>query len=122
MYEYKASVVEVTDGDTVVLDIDLGMRVVVRHRCRVLGVNTPELHSKDADERRRAKAAKEFLEVMLLGDPSSVAPPAPLIITTQRDKTEKFGRYLVQAVVDGKTLAEHIIAAGHGVAYDGGKR
>jgi len=123
MYEYNATVVEITDGDTVVLDIDLGMRVVVRQRCRILSVNTPELHSQDAGERKRAEAAKKFLEELLgnyMRSPSFVGKP--LVVTTQRDHVEKYGRYLVQATIDGKTLAQHIITAGHGVSYDGGRR
>jgi len=43
MYEYQATVVRVIDGDTLVLDVDLGFYVTVRLSCRLLGLNAAEL-------------------------------------------------------------------------------
>ena len=40
-YEYHAKVTEVVDGDTVVIDIDLGFDVVfINQKVRLLGVDT----------------------------------------------------------------------------------
>jgi micrococcal nuclease len=44
----------VVDGDTIHLEGD--------EKVRMVGVNTPELHSNNSDERRRAYEAKEFVE------------------------------------------------------------
>lgn len=44
----------VVDGDTIQLEGD--------ERVRLVGVDTPELRSSDADERLRAEKAKEFVE------------------------------------------------------------
>ena len=43
MYEYKATVVKIVDGDTVDVDIDLGFGVVLKdERVRIMGIDTPE--------------------------------------------------------------------------------
>ena len=43
MYEYKAKLVKVVDGDTVDVDIDLGFGVWLKNeRVRIMGIDTPE--------------------------------------------------------------------------------
>ena len=44
---YKAKVVRVVDGDTMILDIDLGFDVVLRNQSvRLYKVDTPECRTK----------------------------------------------------------------------------
>jgi micrococcal nuclease len=43
MYDYRAKIVKVVDGDTVDVDIDLGFGVWLQdERVRLVGVDTPE--------------------------------------------------------------------------------
>lgn len=42
MYEYRASVIRVIDGDTVDLRIDLGFEVGLNMRVRLAGIDAPE--------------------------------------------------------------------------------
>ena len=43
MYEYKAKLIKVVDGDTVDVDIDLGFGVwMKKQRIRMYGIDTPE--------------------------------------------------------------------------------
>ena len=43
MYEYKAIIKRVVDGDTVDVDIDLGFGVIfANQRIRLYGIDTPE--------------------------------------------------------------------------------
>ena len=43
MYEYRAKILKVIDGDTVDVDIDLGFGVVLTdERVRMMGIDTPE--------------------------------------------------------------------------------
>jgi len=61
LYHYKAFVTRVIDGDTFECELDLGFKIKKsKVRVRLLGVNTPELHSKDAEEKKEAYRAKEF--------------------------------------------------------------
>jgi len=63
MYEYRAKVVEIIDGDTYDLKIDLGLRVQTKIRVRLHGVDTPETYGVKAGsaEWKRGQAAKAFV-------------------------------------------------------------
>ena len=51
-YEYNATVTEVVDGDTIVIDIDLGFDVIfTNQKVRLLGIDTPESRTSDKVER-----------------------------------------------------------------------
>lgn len=65
LYHYKATVKRVIDGDTVVVDVDLGFSVVLRDQpVRLAKVNTPE---KKGKTKAAGVAAKEALEAKLSG-------------------------------------------------------
>lgn len=109
MYEYKASVVRVVDGDTIDADVDLGFYCTMRLRLRILGVDTPELNSKDPAEREKALKAKQFVEDALL--------PIPGILI-KTSKADSFGRWLATVTYyGGKNLAEELLANGHAVPF-----
>jgi micrococcal nuclease len=115
MYEYTAQVLAVVDGDTLDLRIDLGLRVYHVIRCRLNGINTPELNSKDELVRKKAQQAKDYV--------SSRVTNKIVTVKTIKDKTEKYGRYLVDVYYDdmGKTghLNAELIDAGLATKYDG---
>lgn len=84
-FTYRARVVKVIDGDTVDLDIDLGMHVWKHEeRIRLLDVHAAELRGA---EKEAGLAAKDFLTRLL--------PVGELVvITTIKDKSDKYGRLL----------------------------
>ena len=48
MYEYRATIIRVVDGDTVDVDIDLGFGVWLKdERVRIMGIDTPESRTSD---------------------------------------------------------------------------
>ena len=52
MYEYRATIIKIVDGDTVDVDIDLGFNVVLRdERVRIAGIDTPESRTRDLEEK-----------------------------------------------------------------------
>ena len=59
MYEYKAIIRRVVDGDTVDVTLDLGFNILYNSRIRLLGINTPESRTRDLEEKKRGLAAKE---------------------------------------------------------------
>ena len=59
MYEYKAKLVRVIDGDTIDCIIDLGFDVRLKERIRLKGIDTPETRTRDLEEKKRGFAAKE---------------------------------------------------------------
>jgi micrococcal nuclease len=85
MYEYRATVLRVLDGDTVELLVDLGFKVHTRQVVRLEGVDAPKLEQIGGNP--AGHAAKRWLEDRVLG--------MPVHVRTIKDRTEKYGRYLV---------------------------
>ena len=119
LYHYKAEVLSVYDGDTVTLMIDQGMKHFARVKVRLVGINTPEIRTRDLEEKERGLQAKEYLRGMIEGK--------TVIVHTV--KKGKFGRWLgvlwlYQEDMEelGESLNDLMIKEGHAVAYNGGKR
>jgi micrococcal nuclease len=89
MYQYKASVERVVDGDTIDLTIDLGFKITTHQRIRLAGIDTPEIFSvkKNSPEYIIGMDAKEFVENRLAANNNEV------IIETDK-LVGKFGRYI----------------------------
>jgi len=120
MYEYRAKVNRVVDGDTVDVDIDLGFGVWLHdERVRIMGIDTPESRTSDEVEKVFGIAAKNRLKE-LLGHTA--------VLRTQVDKSGedakgKFGRILGDFVApDGRMVTEIMIEEGHCVPYFGGSK
>jgi micrococcal nuclease len=65
MFEYKAKLIRVIDGDTVDAKIDLGFDVWVRKRIRLHGIDAPESRTKDLEEKALGIKSKERLTELL---------------------------------------------------------
>ena len=102
----SASVIRTIDGDTAVFAIDIWPGLTGTAHIRVLGVDTPEMKG---ETRPAAEKAREFTRAWL--DKGEVL----LTIGCGRPAQDSFGRYLAVVTRDGKSLADEIIAAGHGV-------
>lgn len=83
MYTYKAKITEVYDGDTVTALVDLGFRISFEIKIRLLGIDTPEIRGT---ERPEGLVARDRLRELVLGK--------EVILITERDRQEKFGRWL----------------------------
>jgi len=121
MYRYNAKVVRVIDGDTVVLDIDLGFGVTITDESiRMYGINAPESRTRDLVEKEKGLAAKEYIKTLL-------APGDSVILRSDLfDKRGKYGRILgtiiVSALGQEMNVNDKMISEGHAVPYFGGKR
>ena len=109
MYEYRARIVRVIDGDTVEAEVDLGFHISSRMSMRLFGINTPEIKG---DSRPQGLAARDYL-TQLIDTHTHVTNE--LTIRTQKDATEKYGRLLATLLADDVNLNEALIAAGHAV-------
>jgi len=94
MYEYQARCVEVVDGDTQDVVVDLGFHLQRQIRLRLLGVDTHETYGVDHDseEYRRGKRETEFVAEWLETAAEAYDGEWPLIVRTE--KKGKYGRYL----------------------------
>ena len=117
VYEYSATVVDIVDADSVVLDVNLGFRLTWRAPFRLygpdiegkMGLNAPELKTPEGVK------ARDFLAQLLASHSHN------LMAHTKKDRKEKFGRYLVTlygSLFEGEA-AENInrllIDSGHAV-------
>ena len=126
MYEYKAIVDRVVDGDTIDVTIDLGFKTWKKVRVRMEGINTPESRTRDLEEKKLGLAAKARLQEILKHNNNECV--------LRVSGVGKFGRALSTVFVeslnplngdDGITLIDvnkQLITEGHAVEYNGGKR
>ena len=98
MYEYRAKLKRVVDGDTVDFIVDLGFNIQTKIRSRLLGVNTPE--RGHPDWKKATTECARLLSVVANTKGSEFAS-AEHWVTIRTSKTGKYGRWLVE--IDGVT-------------------
>lgn len=91
----RARCLNVVDGDTLDLEVDLGFKLKFTSRFRLLGIDTPELRSKDAQERAKAQLARDALKELVF---SETYCQWPLLVTIDKDP-DNFGRYLASIMI-----------------------
>lgn len=79
LFTYRASILEITDGDTLWLLVDLGFGFSTKQHVRLRGIDAPEIATRDG------QAAKKFVE-------DELKNISQLIITST--KSDKYDRYL----------------------------
>lgn len=118
LYWYKAKVDRVLDGDTVDLTLSLGCDVYIKERCRLYGINCPEISGvrKISNEYRRGMEATKFVRDMVEGK--------EVVVRTYRDQKGKFGRYLIDLYpLEGEmSLNDELVEKGLAIPYFGGNR
>ncbi len=110
MYQYKALITNVVDGDTFDMDIDLGFNIHIHERVRLLDIDTPE---KFGDEKILGLIVKQFAinnflnkEVVINSEKADVAA-----------NTDSFGRWLVRVNVDGRDICSLYTSLGINKKY-----
>ena len=106
-YVYAVQLVRVIDGDTVVLDIDLGCEMWLRgQHCRLIGINAPEPHTSTREVGRAA--ARRLVELL--------ADPQQMLVRTHYDRRGSFRRLLVELWADDIHVNQRMVDEGHAVA------
>lgn len=113
MYQYKAKLVRVIDGDTIDVDIDLGFDVwLKKQRIRLAGIDTPESRTRNKAEKVLGLAAKARLTELCSED-----------MEIESLGRGKYGRILgIPKTSNGLSMCEMLIDEGHAVEYWGGKK
>ena len=112
--KYMAKIVYIYDGDT--------MHVVFkefdqyyRWNCRIMGVDTPELRTKNEKEKKAGYAIRDKLREMLMDK----------ILKVKCDEFDKYGRVLGTIYVnqtDEKSVNDLMIENGYAYEYHGGTK
>tara|TARA_Y100000114_G_C11573130_1_gene237391 strand:- start:128 stop:517 length:390 start_codon:yes stop_codon:yes gene_type:complete len=121
-YIYKAKLDRVVDGDTVDALIDVGFNIWFKKRIRFMGLDTWESRTRDLEEKKLGKLAKERTR-QLLEEVSS----KPGYFRIKSYGLGKYGRVLGEIFImdkDGKqwNVNQTLISEGHAYVYDGGKK
>ena len=114
-YIVKGKIISVYDGDTFVIDFDLGFFITIRRKCRLLGVNSPEIRTRCKKEKELGYKARDFVKELILGK----------TFTIKTHKPGKFGRYLIDLFLSEEpeiTLNNVLVEKGFARNYDGGRR
>ena len=106
MHHYEAKVLNVVDGDTYDVIIDLGFDIYHRVRLRLYGIDTPEKNTPEGVK------AKDYV-TKLLGNN---------VVEIECLKFEKYGRSLSKVKLNNEDLTEHLIKNGYGKPYFGEKK
>ena len=117
-YEYNATVIDIVDGDTITVDIDLGFNVkLANQKVRLLGVDTPESRTSDKIEKIFGMASKEYCKKFI----DECKDKTIIIRTYLSDSEEKFGRLLGEIInpTTKKILNEELIKNNYAVKYLG---
>ena len=115
LYHYKALVTAVYDGDTITVDIDLGLGVFKRgEKIRLYGIDTPELRGSE-EEKVKGRAARDYLRSQILN--------REVYLETYKDKSGKYGRLLgtvhifYQGITGSINVNEMLVTSGHAKRY-----
>lgn len=102
-YIRQADVLNVIDGDTVDVIIDLGFYLAARKRVRLARINAPEMNTLEG------KNARMFLRDAL------EQTTGPIYVRTYKDGEDKYGRYLADILLPEFTdsLNDHMVRSGH---------
>ena len=113
-----ADIIDIIDGDTIDVRIDLGFDIFLKKRVRLNGIDTPESRTTDLHEKKYGLEAKEWLKHKLVNANHIV------IKTELPDSTEKYGRILGTLWVNDETTSvnDQLLKGGYAWAYDGGTK
>lgn len=111
MYQYKAVITNVVDGDTFDMDIDLGFHIHIHERVRLLDVDTPE---KFGSEKIFGLIVRQYAIDNFLGK--------EVIINSEKENvaadTDSFGRWLVRIAINGADVCDYYNMLGINKMYE----
>lgn len=104
-------VIKVYDGDTITIASKMPYEnsPLFRFNVRLNGIDTPEIKSKNENEKLLAKKARDSLSQLIMHKN----------ITLQNVKNEKYGRILADVYLDDLHLNKWMIDQHFAVEYDG---
>ena len=110
-YAYKVKVVRVVDGDTIVVDVDLGFEVwlkkIVLRLDRIDAYETRLSKKTTPSMKLLGQQAKAWVKENLENHPDKVT-----IKTTKRGK---YGRWIAEVIVDDLNVSDALVSQGFAV-------
>lgn len=114
-YNTYARVVRVYDGDTITILFQYHKRIY-KYSCRIYGIDTPEIRTRNEEEKIKGYEARDFLSSYILEQ----------IIKVHFLDFDKYGRPLVNLYIkingDYIDIAKLMISQGYAKPYFGGTK
>lgn len=108
----QAKVVDVYDGDTIKIVFTFSNKLY-KFNCRIVGVDTPELRTKNKDEKKYGIHVRDKLREKILNK----------VVMVECGDFDKYGRLLIDIKDNlNKKISEWLIENKYAFAYDGGKK
>tara|TARA_Y100000741_G_C18246709_1_gene555777 strand:+ start:1001 stop:1420 length:420 start_codon:yes stop_codon:yes gene_type:complete len=111
----EGKITKVYDGDTVHIVFPLTDKEperLYRWNCRLIGVDTPELRTKNLKEKEFGKQVRDFLKEKILNK----------VVTVKCLDFDKYGRLLVEIFIENESINNWLIEKGYAKQYSGGKK
>lgn len=116
MYEYRAIITSVFDGDTLRANLHLGFGIVDQgssgkgRQFRLYGINTPEVRGKEKEEGLKVR---DYVRSLL-------PEGTEVLIKSIKDRSGKYGRYLAEIWInDDKDGVPHLYNLNHHLVEKG---
>jgi len=126
LYTYRANLAGNYDGDSVTLDVDLGLKIwKLGEKARLAGVDTPELKGPN---KKFGELVRDELEKLIT---ERTADGWQLFAETELDRGGKYGRLLVTLhlvkdrslrIMQAMNVNEWLVDQKFAIAYDGGSK
>ena len=92
-------VINVVDGDTIDVLIDVGFYLTTQRRFRLNRINCPETRTKDKEEKKKGLEAKMFVKQLLQGQK----------VILETEKAGKYGRFLAEIHFKGDNINDMLV-------------
>ncbi len=108
MYNYKAKVTRVIDGDTIEVNIDLGFHLESKDQCiRLFGINAPEMRGASKED---GMISKMWLKAQIENK--------EVDFISVMHKKGKYGRWLGIICLDGRNINQEMVEQGYAIPID----
>ena len=119
MYEYKAKITRVVDGDTLKALVDVGFNMHHDVTLRLFGIDCPEVRTRNLEEKEKGFEAKDRVSALLAASNFEV--------NIKSHGVDKYGRCLAEVVSitphgESKNINRILLEEGLAVDYFGGKK
>lgn len=107
----EAKVLSVYDGDTVRVAFELE-GTMYKWNCRLSGIDTPELRTKNLQEKKFGYEVRDHLRAKIMNK----------VVTLKCGEFGKYGRLLIEIFIDDQSVNKWLIDNKYAFEYDGGTK
>tara|TARA_X000000950_G_scaffold92124_2_gene115979 strand:+ start:4812 stop:5213 length:402 start_codon:yes stop_codon:yes gene_type:complete len=107
----EAKVISVYDGDSIKVIFPLN-GVLYRWSCRLNGVDTPEIRTRNLKEKEMGYKVRDLLRDKILNK----------VVTLNCGELDKYGRLLVDINYESENINNWLITNGYAYEYNGGRK